>query len=62
MERKGCAGSLDLAGRLLREERIAVVPGSAFGQEGHLRFSYAASLDSINRGLDRMQRFCQNSI
>ena len=60
-ERKGCRGSLELAGMLLREERIAVVPGSAFGLDGHLRFSYAASMDSIKRGLDRLQRFCRNS-
>ena len=60
-EMKGCSGSLELAGKLLREERIAVVPGSAFGREGHLRFSYAASLDSIHQGLERLHRFCQNS-
>ncbi len=60
-ESKGCSGSVDLSRMLLREERIAVVPGSAFGQEGHLRFSYAASFDSICEGLDRLQRFCRIS-
>ncbi len=57
-ESKGCSGSVDLSRMLLREERIAVVPGAAFGLEGHLRFSYAASFDSIHEGLDRMRRFC----
>ena len=61
MKIKGCRGSVELAGMLLREERIAVVPGAAFGLEGHLRFSYAASMDSIRKGMDRMQRFCQGS-
>jgi aspartate aminotransferase len=56
---RGCSGSVDLAGELLRKARIAVVPGLAFGLEGHLRFSYATSRDSIRKGIDRLQRFCQ---
>jgi aspartate/methionine/tyrosine aminotransferase len=39
---------------LLEEGRIAAVPGSAFGAEGHLRLSYATSLENIQTGLDRM--------
>jgi len=57
---KGCSGSVALSGELLREARIAVVPGLAFGLEGHLRFSYATSTDSIEKGLDRLQRFCKD--
>lgn len=44
---------------LLREEKVAVVPGTAFGPsgEGHVRCSYAYSLDEIKRALDRIERF-----
>jgi aminotransferase len=45
--------------RLLLEERVAVVPGSAFGQSGagFVRASYATSESSIERALERMSRF-----
>lgn len=44
---------------LLREERVAVVPGTAFGEggEGHVRCSYASSLESLREALVRMERF-----
>jgi aspartate/methionine/tyrosine aminotransferase len=44
---------------LLREERVAVVPGNAFGRrgEGFVRCSYAASLKNIEEAMDRMERF-----
>ncbi len=45
--------------RLLLEERVAVIPGSAFGRggEGHVRCAYASSLENIERALERMDRF-----
>ncbi|MBI3946203.1 MAG: aminotransferase class I/II-fold pyridoxal phosphate-dependent enzyme [Armatimonadetes bacterium] len=47
------------AERLLAEERVAVVPGSAFGAGGdaHIRCAYAASLNNIEEALRRMERF-----
>ena len=47
------------AEQLLMEERVAVVPGTAFGDggEGHVRCSYAASSASIQEALVRMERF-----
>jgi aminotransferase len=47
--------------QLLREERVAVIPGSAFGYggEGHIRCAYAASLENIEKALERMYRFMQ---
>ncbi|MEZ4861019.1 MAG: aminotransferase class I/II-fold pyridoxal phosphate-dependent enzyme [Caldilineaceae bacterium] len=47
--------------QLLREERVAVIPGSAFGAggEGHVRCAYAASMENIERALERMYRFMQ---
>jgi aminotransferase len=49
----------EFAERLLVEERVAVVPGSAFvaGGEGHVRCAYAASLENIEKALERMHRF-----
>ena len=47
------------AERLLIEEKVAVVPGSAFGQhgEGYVRCCYATSLADIEEALSRMKRF-----
>jgi aspartate aminotransferase len=42
---------------LLEREHVAVVPGEAFGAPGHLRISYATSMDRIEEGLRRMSRF-----
>jgi aminotransferase len=51
--------SEEFAERLLMEERVAVVPGSAFGQcgEGFIRCCYATSLANIEEALKRMGRF-----
>jgi len=51
--------SEEFAERLLMEERVAVVPGSAFGQcgEGFIRCCYATSLANIDEALKRMGRF-----
>ncbi|HHY11525.1 MAG TPA: pyridoxal phosphate-dependent aminotransferase [Firmicutes bacterium] len=43
-----------LADILLDDARIAVVPGTAFGTEGNLRFSYATSMEKIQEGLNRL--------
>ncbi|MDR3077808.1 MAG: aminotransferase class I/II-fold pyridoxal phosphate-dependent enzyme [Planctomycetota bacterium] len=52
-------GSLEFCERLLREEKVAVVPGSAFGEagEGYFRACYAYSLDNINEALGRIKAF-----
>ena len=51
--------SEEFCGRLLREQRLAVVPGSAFGEcgEGYVRCSYAYSIDSIKAALSRLEKF-----
>ena len=45
--------------RLLIEEKVAAVPGNAFGEcgEGHIRCSYATSLDKISLAVERIARF-----
>lgn len=52
---------LTFSERLLTEERVAVVPGSAFGYcgEGHVRACYASGYEAIERALERMGRFVQ---
>jgi aminotransferase len=47
--------------RLLHEERVACVPGSAFGTcgAGHIRCSYATAYDQIEQALERLARFAQ---
>ena len=51
----------EFATRLLKEEKIAVVPGTAFGDcgEGFLRFSYAYSIDDLKAALERIGRFIE---
>ncbi len=46
--------SLDLAGYLLDSSKVAVVPGSAFGDDGYIRLSYATSMEMIEKGMDRI--------
>ena len=43
--------------RLLREAHVAVVPGEAFGTDHHIRISYAASMQDLDRGLTRIEQF-----
>lgn len=43
-----------LAALLIDRARVAVVPGSAFGAAGHLRLSYATSLENIEEGMERL--------
>ncbi|MBB6630177.1 pyridoxal phosphate-dependent aminotransferase [Clostridium algidicarnis] len=49
--------SLDFSRLLLEQERVAVIPGDAFGVSNYIRLSYATSLDNINKGLDRIETF-----
>lgn len=57
--RRSGLSSEEFAERLLMEERVAVVPGNAFGPsgEGHVRCSYATALPLLEEALERMGRF-----
>lgn len=55
--RKSVQTSMDLAKALLDQAHIAVVPGEAFGTPGYLRFSYATSLETIERGMEAFRQF-----
>lgn len=55
--------SMEFSRRLLKEERVAVVPGTAFGQsgEGYIRISYASSISNLKEAMVRMERFLQKN-
>ena len=53
-------GSMDFSQFLLEEEKVAVVPGIAFGSDNFLRLSYATSMDDIAEGLARIKEFIGN--
>ena len=50
--------SVNFCEKLLSKQKVAVVPGVAFGAEYTVRFSYATGLDVINTGMDRFEEFC----
>jgi len=50
--------SADFCAKLLEAEKVAAVPGSAFGAEGYLRLSYATSDEIIAKGVSRLAKFC----
>lgn len=49
--------SLIFSDKLLNEEKVAVIPGIAFGTDEFIRLSYATSMDNIKEGLDRIESF-----
>ncbi|MBR5657923.1 MAG: aminotransferase class I/II-fold pyridoxal phosphate-dependent enzyme [Lachnospiraceae bacterium] len=51
----------EFATRFLKEEKVAIVPGTAFGDcgEGFLRLSYAYSIENLKEALGRLERFVQ---
>jgi len=50
-------GSLDFTDALLEAQKVAVVPGIAFGADGYVRLSYATSKENIEKGLNRIEKF-----
>jgi aspartate aminotransferase len=47
--------SAEFAGRLLETAGVAVVPGEAFGMDGHIRISYAVSKNKLASGFDKIR-------
>jgi len=60
--RKFGEDSLVLSRQILEDIGVAVTPGIDFGQgaEGHLRFSYANSLENIKEGMDRLEQYLRS--
>lgn len=55
MELVGCKDSAGFSRFLLQSARVATVPGSAFGAEGHIRISYATSLENLREAFRRIR-------
>lgn len=53
---KRIADSVGFCTYLLEEAGLAIVPGSAFGREGYVRLSYAASMETLEKAADRFER------
>ena len=51
---------MSFADKILEQEKVAVVPGEAFGAQGYMRLSYATSDETIENGLERIKRFCKS--
>jgi aspartate aminotransferase len=51
--------SSEFCARLLEKEKVAAVPGIAFGADDCIRLSYATSMNNIEKGLERLDRFCK---
>jgi len=52
--------STEFCARLLDAEKVAAVPGIAFGADDYLRISYATSMGNIEKGLERMENFVKS--
>lgn len=52
--------SSDFCAKLLEQQKVAAVPGIAFGADDYLRISYATSMANIEKGLDRMEKFVKS--
>src|SRR5215468_6604766 len=54
--------STEFCAKLLEAEKVAAVPGIAFGADDYLRISYATSMANIEKGLERIERFCKSLV
>ncbi|MGD0814912.1 MAG: pyridoxal phosphate-dependent aminotransferase [Verrucomicrobiota bacterium] len=54
---KAGLGSIDFCAQLLEQEKVAAVPGVAFGADDYIRISYATSMKSLEKGLERLEHF-----
>ena len=52
--------SSDFCAKLLEQQKVAAVPGIAFGADDYIRISYATSMANIEKGLDRMGKFVKS--
>ncbi|HUR46078.1 MAG TPA: pyridoxal phosphate-dependent aminotransferase [Candidatus Saccharimonadales bacterium] len=51
--------SAEFCAKLLEQEKVAAVPGIAFGADDYIRISYATSMANIEKGLERIEKFCR---
>jgi aspartate aminotransferase len=60
MDGEDISSSLIFSDLLLKKEKVAVIPGIAFGVDNFIRISYATSMENIKNGIDRIERFVDN--
>jgi len=54
--------SLEFCDALLEEHQVAVIPGIAFGADHNIRLSYATDMATIEKGMDRLEKFVRSRI
>jgi len=52
--------STEFCAKLLEQEKVAAVPGIAFGADDYIRISYATSMTNLEKGLERIDKFCKS--
>ena len=52
--------SFDLVNQLLEKAQVAFIPGAPFGSDEYIRISYATSMQNIEKGMDRFEKFLVN--
>ncbi len=57
IQKMGFKNDTEFAMDILDSQKIIMVPGSAFGAPGYMRISYAASLSTLNEGVDRIKKY-----
>jgi aspartate aminotransferase len=60
MASKGCASDVELCEQLLEQAKVALVPGSAFGAPGHVRFSFATDMDTLRKAAERIDGYARS--
>ena len=61
IEARGFKNDLEFSARLLADENLALVPGSAFGTEGCIRLSFATSMQQLEKALNRLENFIKSA-
>jgi len=54
--------SLEFCNALLETQQVAAIPGIAFGADDHIRLSYATDMTSIEKGMDRLDKFVRKTL
>jgi len=58
---KSGLSSLEFCDALLESQQVAIIPGIAFGADDHIRLSYATDMASIEKGMDRLDKFVRST-
>ena len=60
IDKRGFKNDIEFADKLLQEQGVALVPGSAFGNEGCIRISFATSMEILQDAMNRLEKFAQS--